>query len=198
MEIFSVYVKHPKTLPADVFVQMLSLCGDLLRWKPMMDPSTNTAKNFGFAEYTEIQVVARVKRVLSNLPLSPWSINIDKSTLAKLEAFNRTNGVDRSQDASIYAQIQDLIKPYVDVSHHPMDKSQTAQTQLKGAEDFLDTLMTDVVDKNEGRAIGSTVAAINFDDEEQLQRSQDDRKAELEKMYYEVTASLCTFCLILN
>lgn len=172
-------------MTADTLLELLQVCGPLLRWKPMMDPSTNQARNFGFAEYSDMQTVARVTRLLTTLPLSPWMVNVDKATRARLDVFNNSLEVDKTSDAQVYAKIHSMIRAFLGPADNPAANMDTEMTPA--ADDFLNSLSLPMAGASASQQIGAESAiAQEFDDVEQLQKLERDRQLELEKMYIEV------------
>ena len=105
-KIYSVFVKHPEGIDTRIIQNLLQECGNLYGWKPQIDPSTGSEKNFGFAEYADMASIARAVRILSPIYLpdkqstggKQLMVRVDKSTMTMLDVYNKSNVVNAQDD----------------------------------------------------------------------------------------------------
>lgn len=175
--VISVYVKHPTTFKSDELLKLLNLCGKLLRWKPMKDPSTDKPKNFGFAEFADMKSAARAQRLLANIPLDPWLIKVDKNSMQKIDLYNRSlPSEEQKQDISISQEINSTVQPMMNANSDNVEDVSL---------DFLGSVLVSETENNKGSDESSEKETkdIYMDEEEEIRRMEEERLKSLQKEY---------------
>jgi len=102
----------------DLMRALLTCCGNLLNWRRVSDPLTNQLKAFGYAQYGSPAEVLTAMRILGGLDIQGQELllNVDDSTRAKLDEFEKQNQVaaevQLERDAPLIAQVRALVDGY--------------------------------------------------------------------------------------
>lgn len=126
------------SLPDDTIQQMLSECGDLHRWKRIIDP-TGSPKQFGFAEFQRVEGASRALKLLPFV-CPDLKVRIDPETSQIIARWHRQqreqcDGELRKQQVERDEQSQRLMQKILEPAQERQELS--IEEQIRRQEEII-------------------------------------------------------------
>lgn len=102
----------------DLMRALLKCCGNLLNWRRVTDPLTNSLKAFGYAQYGTPAEVLTTMRILNGLDIQGQALllNVDDSTRKILDDHEKNSPVKPEEqieaDSPLIAQVRSMVDNY--------------------------------------------------------------------------------------